>query len=448
MPDVELVRDAFRYVLGENWRKKFQLFLTALALLVGALVASGGVARADDLTGSFRGKAYATYANATAGDISVELGRSALQPCPCGGTDGKVRANTVTNLKAGDDGRVLSADVTRSTVYTQKTTDTATITDTSTISGLSMFDGLITATTVKAVATVNATATTMDGSGTGSTLVGLKINGAAISANVANNTVIPLPGLGKVTLKKKGKNGNYTDLGGVTVQMLSITIDQTNVFNLPVGAQITVGYASAQFSRVQPTVVVGGQAYGTYANTTIGDDLVNQIGKAALITMGCEGTNGQTLSNNVATLEVGSLVSLDNIVSTAFGGPDSGGTTARTTSTVEGVNLLGGLIKASTISAVAQETYQGGVRSRSTIGSGFAGLKVGGVSIAINTPPNTSLTLLGLGHVIINEQVLPTGTGRTVVNGLHIFVTTANLLGLPVGSEIIIAHAEATANRW
>ena len=445
---LERVRRAFRLVPGGNSRGKFQLFLAALALLVGAIVASGGVARADDLTGSFRGKAYATYANATAGEISVELGRSALQPCPCGGTNGNVRRNTVTNLKAGDNGSVLSADLTRSTVYTNKTADTAKIKNTSTISGLNLFDGLITATTVKAIATVNATATSIDGSGAGSTFVNLKIGGVAVNANVPSNTVVPLPGLGTVTLKKKRKTGNYNDLGRITVQMLTIDIDQTNAFSLPIGARIVVGFASAEFNRVQPEVVVSGLAYGTAANTTIGNSLVNQIGKAALITMGCEGTDGQTLSNNVATLDVGSLVSLDNIVSTAFGGPDGTGTTARTTSTVESVNLLGGLIKAGTISAVAQDTYENGVRVRSTAGSGFAGLKVGGVSIAINTPPNTTLPLVGLGQVIINEQILPSGAGRTVVNGLHIFVTTANLLGLPVGSEIIIAHAEAAANRF
>lgn len=122
----------------------------ALALLLGTFIAGGSIAQAADLTGSFRGNAYATYANATAGDIAVELGRWALQPCPCGGTNGVVRANTVTSLKAGNDGRVLSADVTRSTVYTVKTASTAKIQNTSTISGLNLFDGLITATTVKA----------------------------------------------------------------------------------------------------------------------------------------------------------------------------------------------------------------------------------------------------------------------------------------------------------
>lgn len=66
----------------------------------------------------------------------------------------------------------------------------------------------------------------------------------------------------------------------------------------------------------------------------------------------------------------------------------------------------------------------------------------------INAPPNTELPLIGLGKVIINEQTIPTSGGRTQVNGLRIVINTTNLLGLPVGSQIIIAHAEASAARF
>jgi len=31
------------------------------------------------------------------------------------------------------------------------------------------------------------------------------------------------------------------------------------------------------------------------------------------------------------------------------------------------------------------------------------------------------------------------------VNGLHITITSANLMGLPVGSELVVAHANAAA---
>jgi hypothetical protein len=46
----------------------------------------------------------------------------------------------------------------------------------------------------------------------------------------------------------------------------------------------------------------------------------------------------------------------------------------------------------------------------------------------------------------VNEQIPPKGkVGAMTVNGLHVHVTTANLMNLPVGAEIVVAHATATA---
>ena len=333
-------------------------------------------------------------------------------------------------------------------MFTQKTATTATIQDTSTITGLNLLDGLITATTVKAVANVAATASSITGNPNGSTFANLKIAGNLISANVAANTVIALPGLGSVTLKKVSKSGGFTNLGRVVVQMLVVDIAQSNSLGLPVGVQIVVASATSAFSRTQPTVAVSGQAYATLANAKVGNSLQNRIGKAALVTMGCEGTGGETRSNNISSFNVGNIFTLGNGVTTAFGGPQNGGTVAKTTATIENVSLLGGLIGATAIKAVAQETFKSGTRTRSTAGSGFVGLKIGGVTVSVNVPPNTELPLLGLGKVIINEQIIPSGGGRTQVNGLRIVINTLNLLGLPVGSEIIIGHAEASAARF
>jgi hypothetical protein len=419
----------------------------ALCGVLTFAIGAGGL-QAADLAGSFRGNAYATFANAAAGPVAAQLGRSAFQPCPCRGTNGRVLSNTVNALRAGENGKVLKADATLSTVFTQKTATTATIQDTSTITGLNLLNGLITATTVKAVANVAATASTISADPNGSTFASLKIGGNAISANVAANTVIALPGLGSVTLKKVRRSGGFTSLGRIVVQMIVVDITQSNSLGLPVGVQIVVASATSAFSRTQPAAVVGGQAYATLANAQIGSSLQNRIGKAAFVVMGCEGTGGETLSNNISSFNVGDVFTLGNGVSTAFGGPQNGGTVARTTATIENVRLLGGLVTATTIKAVAQETFKNGARSRSTAGSGFVGLKVGALVVPINAPPNTELPLIGLGKVIINEQIIPISGGRTQVNGLRIVINTANLLGLPVGSQIIIAHAEASAARF
>lgn len=431
-------------------RRRWAALLAGSLAGAAALLAAGVAtpARAADLRGSFSGNAYGTSANVEAGAVATELGRSAFQPCPCRGTDGEVLTNRVDSLRAGEGGDVLRADATVATVRADKTATAATIQDTATITGLDALGGLITADSVKAVANVSATATTIATNPNGSTFVNLRVNGQRIAANVAPNTVIDLPGLGKVTLKKVRRSGDLQASGRILVEMITVDVTRANNLGLDVGAQVIVAHAVAAFSRTQPSAVVAGQAYATLANAAVGNDLQNRIGKAAFISIGCEGTDGETLTNNVETLDVGAALSLGSGVTTAFGGPRNGGTVARTTATVEDVSLLGGLITAGAIKAVAQETFKGGTRTRSTAGSGFVALRIAGASIPLNTPPNTRVQLPGFGRVIVNEQIEPGPAGRLQVNGLHIFVTRDNRLGLPVGSEIIVAHADAAASRF
>ena len=55
-------------------------------LMLGVMLVLGvGATRGETATllkGSFRGQAYATFANAEAGPVATQLGRSAFQPCP------------------------------------------------------------------------------------------------------------------------------------------------------------------------------------------------------------------------------------------------------------------------------------------------------------------------------------------------------------------------------
>ena len=401
------------------------------------------------LKGSFRGQAYATFANAEAGPVATQLGRSAFQPCPCRGTGGQTLSNTVDSVKAGDQGKTLTANGTLSTVFTEKTSSSARVMNTSTVTGLNAFDGAITADVIKAVANTSANATTINSTPTGSVFSNLKIAGQTFGADVAANTRVNLPGVGYVLLKSVKKDGNGQSLSKITVDMLTVVVTQTNDFDLPVGSRIVVAHAVSGFSRSEPTVIVGGQAYAATALTTT-DDIKNRVGKAAFVVIGCEGTNGKTRTNNVNTLDVGDLLSSGTGKTTAFGGPTTSGTVAKTTASVQNVNLLGSLIVADTVTAVAQDTFKNGERFSSAQGTQFAGLKVAGVAVSVPVPPNTRIDLAGVGYVIVNEQKLPAAgsTAKTQVNGLHVFVTQNNTFGLPVGTEIIVAHADSTAVRF
>jgi hypothetical protein len=68
--------------------------------------------------------------------------------------------------------------------------------------------------------------------------------------------------------------------------------------------------------------------------------------------------------------------------------------------------------------------------------------------VPVDVPPNTKLALSGIGYVIVDERIVPARGGRTRVNGPHVKVTTVDVPKLPVGSEIIVAHAEAAASAF
>jgi hypothetical protein len=401
------------------------------------------------LKGSFRGQAYATFANAEAGPVATQLGRSAFQPCPCNGTGGKTLSNTVDSVETADNGRTLRANATLSTVFTEKTSTSARVKNTSKVTGLNALGGLIKADAIKAVANTTANATTINSTPTGSEFVNLRIAGEPIRADVDPNTRVNLPGLGYVLLKSVKKDGNGESLSKITVDMLTIVVTQNNSFDLPVGSRIVVAHAVSGYSRTEPDVIVGGQAYAATALTTT-DAFKNRVGKAAFVVIGCEGTNGKTRTNNINTLDVGGVLSSGTGVTTAFGGPTSTGTVAKTTARVEDLELLGNLITADAITAVAKDTFRNGQRFSSTQGSRFVNLKVAGVTVPLDVEPNTRIDFPGIGYVIVNEQKLPAAgsTARTQVNGLHVFVTKNNTLGVPVGTQIIVAHADSTAVRF
>jgi hypothetical protein len=163
-------------------------------------------------------------------------------------------------------------------------------------------------------------------------------------------------------------------------------------------------------------------------------------------------TVGRGKTNSIAGLAVGSILSIGTGDTTAFG-KNGAGTIARTTVKVESTNLLtlpvvGALVKLSAITVVAEDKYNGSVHTRSTAGTQFVGLKIAGISLPVSVAPNSRIDL-PFGYVLINEQKIPAAAKKGVmsVNGLRIVITATNVLGLPVGSQITVAHAEATAQR-
>ncbi len=417
--------------------KRADLWMVALA---AATVQFGliGQARALPLTGAFTGSARSVTASVSLGDIlDLQIANASSEGCTCSGTRGVTRKNSVASIAIGA-APLLSSGVATTTAFADKTATTAATKQTSTIAQANILGGLITADALTAAASVGATSTAFSSSEDGTTITNLVVAGQKIDANVADNTVILLAGIGSVTVKAVHVTQGSRK-AKLVVDALVIDVTQTNSFGLPIGAEIEVAKAVAGYSRTQPAAALAGSAMGVFVNgNTAGGD-------AGL--PGCSGSNGETITHTVSSLNLPNIVSSKTVTGTAFGGPVGAAMVVKTSATLSDISVLGGLITASSLKAVAQESRTGTVSTPSAAGSGFEGLTILGLPFSGATAPNTKVSLPLLGYVIVNEQTQTPG-GRLVVDGLHVSVTLGNALGLPVGTDIIVGRAVASVKHF
>src|SRR5260221_3008862 len=118
-------------------------------------------------------------------------------------------------------------------------------------------------------------------------------------------------------------------------------------------------------------------------------------------------------------------------------------------STVQSVNILVGLITSGRVTADAF-SHATATNASSTGSAAFVNLVVAGRSISRTPAPNTIIRLPGLGYVVLNEQSGPVnGVNHTSfsVHAIDVNITQANTFGLPVGTRIMIAHANSSFDR-
>ena len=124
-------------------------------------------------------------------------------------------------------------------------TDTATKTTASTrsrIENLQLFGGQVTAGVITTSANAVRQGDSLTFPGTGTTFVGLHINGHAISGTVRRNSSFTIPGVG--TLR-----ANVVVQSGTGIQAYGLQLVLTAaVGGLPIGAVVTVSAASAGVS--------------------------------------------------------------------------------------------------------------------------------------------------------------------------------------------------------
>jgi hypothetical protein len=415
----------------------------AWLLAASILACTAQAAHAEKmLPGYFTGNAFAAYADASTGVLSLELTHFAHANCPCAGTNGHPLTSRIGTL--GIPG-IIGTSLTVARAIADRTATDAQATETTHLEGVSLLGGLISASAIKAVANVHATEKKMHSSSAGSSFVNLVVAGQKMPADVPENTIVQLPGLGSVTLNEVTPSGDGVTTAGTSVIMIKVKIDVSNSFGLPVGAVVTLAEANVAYDRKQPHRTVEGSAYAADTNAVAVQALPG-LGPLAPVTINnCAGVKGVP-SNQSAAVNLG-IVSVGAGTTTAQGGRTGHDTSAaQTTASVAGVSLLG-LIGADAITSVASETVVGRKVTPSAAGTQFAGLTIAGTNLPVDVPANTQIPLPLLGYVVVNEQIAPKPghAGAMTVNGLHVYINTANLLNLPVGSEIVVAHATATA---
>jgi hypothetical protein len=400
-------------------------------------------AHSVELLGSLDGQAYGLAASGKIGPVAHDLGRVANIGLDCVGTNGDVVSRQVQSFEAGSGGEFARGDGVRSTVSGDQSARRATAQNTSEVNGLNLLNGLITANKIRAVANVIATPDDIRTTAEGSRFESLRIAGNPITDDVSPNTQIEVPGLGTAVLKwtRRTDSGNKAN---IVVEMLRINVAEDNSYDLPVGALIVVGHARGGFGRTRLDRIVSGRAFVADASAvTNGDN--NRIDKQAPVGIPCVGTGGDIRTNTANAIEFGPLLRSGGGESTAFGGVTRSGLIAKTSATAGAVRLANGLIRAREVTAVAKDSFRNGVRMSSTAGTQVSGLQIGGLSHGTVTAQNVKIDVPGIGHLIVNQVVIPDPGSRdpTIANGLNFVVTRHNALGLPVGARFVIAHADS-----
>jgi hypothetical protein len=410
--------------------RPFSRRVVLFACLAAAMtfVANNSVAQFLEYSGS----AYGTYAYVGS---TVTIGKTApVSVGPGCGTPqtGLTASGTVASLNAPPGAVTGLVNTSASTALNQATAS-------SDVHNVNLLVGMIVGSEVKAVSTTFKDNTGLHVSATGSKLVGLVVAGMPINSVPAPNTTIQLAGFGKVVLNEQIVSGTATRQK-LTVNMIHVYVTQSNVLGLAVGTQIVVASASSGLTQINGPASLDGTSFGTSVNST-----TIKSSATAPASVGCQGN--ALITNTQLGINVPNVLNSGTIQDTAQGSVTASLSSSETTSTVQNVNLLSGIVRASAVHADAKATTTNGTTFNFSEGSGsyFTGLVVQGVAFA-NVAANTKLTITvngkTLGTLYLHRVIQ--GTNSITVRMIELVIASGNSLGLPAGMDIIVASASAS----
>jgi hypothetical protein len=400
----------------------------AAAGLVAPLPAAwGSVAPAASGELGYQATAFGTTVSVS-GDVTS--GRSALSTLGCTSTAGLTHTNTAASV--GVPGVLTTGTIDTSAASQTTATGDASV-GTTTVQGASLLGGLVAATAVESVSTTSRDSSTgkLSTSSAGTEFLGLTVAGVPITGTPAPNTKLTLPGVGFVELNQQYGHV-YQKTADLTVIGIHIVVTLSTPL-APIGTNIVVSFANSSLGGPVKGLL-SGLAYGARANVLHGALLVGQAFPQSL---GCLGTQGIPESNIGVGLNLLGEVTSGTVTDTVEGKANAKNASATVSSTVEGLNL-GGLV---TATAVEADVSAKGVPPTFTDTSQFLDLAVSGFpGLSANPPPNTKLSLPGLGTLWLHK-VTTTATTETVIM-VQLDVTAAgNPLGLAVGTVVNVAYA-------
>jgi len=268
-----------------------------------------------------------------------------------------------------------------------------------------------------------------------SVFVGLRVGGRSVTATPSKNTDITVPGIATVRLNAQSTSTKY-GAHRQNVTALKVTLLSGNKLGLPVGT-IVVGSASATLA---PPVHHRAYGYGYGSRLTVGKGSTLSSGATSAVHIPCGGSNGVTLSNNTAAVNLASALRAGATKTTAKSTDTATSTVASTSATTAGANLLGGVVTMDAVTAKASTTRKGSALTRSTTGTSVVGLKVNGRSVRVSTAENTKVDILGVGTLTLRKAVRSTN-GVTVYAAQLVLGSARG--GLAAGTVLNVGVAQA-----
>ncbi|MFL6155282.1 MAG: choice-of-anchor P family protein [Marmoricola sp.] len=400
---------------------------SAAALAAGALPAS---AAASDWT--YAGASGGTQVNALGTTISSGLTASSnlagnTYPASHGTA---ALATSVPNL--------VKVGVVTSGQTAQEIPGGVQIDSTAETAGVNLLNGAIKADALK----TTATASVVDGvpNGSASTqLVHLTLGGTTIPIDVAPNTKIVIPGIASVVINES-KVEYYASDAAVRARgaALHVTLLKPQG-GAPAGAEIYVDPVMALLVPSLPSDAeqVGGTAYGLFAGVGVSPNVKVVIQPTGQLNVPSYGTNNTTVTNNVAGVNAQNVAKVGAVTTSMRAVTVPGFAEVTTGTELAKLNLLNGLITADALQ-VTSHTLHAGPIQESDAKLNFVRLTIAGKPIAINLAKNSTINILGIAKIYLNQQVLTSHS--SYIAGLRVVLSTAKY-GLPIGAVVEVGVA-------